>query len=817
MNRLLTRFRPKPPAPPDLQAAAQFGDQLRFNLPFLMPEMYDSVMANAGTPSAFDIGDEALAQAYATGVTAWACTNVRARILSQVPIGIFVDDSEAPATKETGVLGFVANSRRYMSQIETSLCIWGKAYLIKCFSPQGYPTEVKWISNLFVDDVLDSRGLAVAYRDRYHNTLWTPDEMIVITNFNPTHPSDGIAPLEVAYQSISIDGSISTFATAYFRNGAKISGILTSEGMVSPDDKEFIQKQMEQFRGVKNAFKALILPHTAGGKWNWNPVSVAPVDLAMVELKNMASGAVCTAFETPPTLIGLGSVSDQLGASNTYQQVWNQFILNFAIPRMEWIVDELNRQWLVELDGLIAGKVRLRVKPEQLYSITNATNERATFVSTALSSGAMQLSQAQAFLGQPVETDIIQRAPAWASQMWLDNVITRNEYRKYCGLPPVDDGDKYKSEYDALNTPQYPSFPSLNNPIPKYPQLESGLVDNTPSEPVESILENYELPNGARARKVLLADGTIVQRRSDQSVIFAALAKWKDKAKKRGRGQAFENETIPSEVVEFIRTALDNTYFDISEIFLIARHYVQNGAWLPLGASEDETRAYYGNLRDTGEIARVVAKFLSSMADDLKANPSLSVSTVSNQHYPNLQAGLVGTEGNPKGLSQIFIDAYGVDNPTARRLAIEQAQATLDTMLAEINATTAKRMQEALASGVTGQELDYLIDSAVLNANQDRPNLIARDQSVAVYNEGNSKRWESAGVQEAIFQTVRDTHVCQLCEPLHGKRFNIKQGIYVEGVGYVRNTHVHPECRCFARPAEDSINIEQLAGEIING
>ena len=122
------------------------------------------------------------------------------------------------------------------------------------------------------------------------------------------------------------------------------------------------------------------------------------------------------------------------------------------------------------------------------------------------------------------------------------------------------------------------------------------------------------------------------------------------------------------------------------------------------------------------------------------------------------------------------------------------AQNLSGTLTKNINDTTLKKVRDILAQSVDEQwGLDQLTDalSADRLFGEQRARLIAITETTNVYQGGAEFAMQELRAQGydayLVWVTVRDAHVCEICEPRDGKE---------QGDGWDQVGSAHPGCRC---------------------
>ena len=187
-----------------------------------------------------------------------------------------------------------------------------------------------------------------------------------------------------------------------------------------------------------------------------------------------------------------------------------------------------------------------------------------------------------------------------------------------------------------------------------------------------------------------------------------------------------------------------------------------------------------------------------------------------------LLAGLVRDEA-AAALAMIGAQAHNI-------LADEGTQAALDRGIAKMatsyNETTLSQLKDVLteklnqSGGTNLTELTEAVDGVYSFADERRAGLIAKTESFRAANWANKEAWKASGVVKTVmWYTAEDDKVCQFCDELDGKEIDINDNFYDAGdtivgksggtmtvdYGDMETPPCHPDCRCYLRPQEISI------------
>ena len=403
-----------------------------------------------------DWDNYALAEAYETGLTAYACITTRATILAQIPLR--VETAQGDILPESPASDFIARSREMLWWMTGCHLIFGQIYLKKCLNRFGFPSLLDPINPIDVFAMINhSKKVIEGYRIAQTPGTIPRYDMVDIRNPSYTNDFGATSPLGIAIRRVAAQESLAQWIASFFANSARIDGILSyeGEGLDEEEVPKIEAKWKALFKGPVNAFKTFIAATTGMGKWVWTPIQNRADELAMPETTKILREDICAALGCHPILIGLAGASDALSANSTYKAVHDEHVQYVALPTLEYFCEQLNNQWLA-VDFPLFGKLKIVPDLTEIQGDLLATSERATTASTNIASTAWGVNDARKFIGfQPIEGHI-ERNPDWALRLYEAGGMPRNEMRTAVGLPvlkDVPDGFIYEIDPRAKTAP----------------------------------------------------------------------------------------------------------------------------------------------------------------------------------------------------------------------------------------------------------------------------------------------------------------------------------------------------------------------------
>jgi len=156
-----------------------------------------------------------------------------------------------------------------------------------------------------------------------------------------------------------------------------------------------------------------------------------------------------------------------------------------------------------------------------------------------------------------------------------------------------------------------------------------------------------------------------------------------------------------------------------------------------------------------------------------------------------IQAGVT----QPASLGVVY--DFSLANTAAR----QAADAYSDDWWNQLTANTRFGLRRAIENQIiSGKPLKVLTDSLSSGDNPlfspARAKMIAATETTRMYAEGNRAAYAAGGIQTVEWRTSRDSHVCDICGPLHGQRMILGHEDYVPPA--------HPRCRCHLAPVVEN-------------
>lgn len=366
--------------------------------------------------------------------TGWvyACVRAIAEAVAHIPFKLYEIDSEGNREEifDHELLDMLNAANPYMTGFELKymtaahMQLAGNSYWlldgVKNDSSQPiaiYPLNPKFIKVLSAP----APEFVTGYEYKVGNTtkIYKPYEVLHLRIPDPNDPYEGIGTVQAIDQWIEADNYATEVNKKFFENGARLSGLITSENEITTEQVEYLRKSFESiYKGVENAYKVGALPYGL----KYEELGQTPKDMDFANLATEMRDRILAGFRVPKTILGVAESETNRATAETANYV---FAARTVKPAMQLIVEYLN-EFLVPRYG---------------------ENLELSFEDPVPENRTERIQEMQAALGQQA-------------------AISVNEAREaYFGLAPITDGDAVRGNFSLqpIGIPEK----SMNRPTSK--------------------------------------------------------------------------------------------------------------------------------------------------------------------------------------------------------------------------------------------------------------------------------------------------------------------------------------------------------------
>ncbi len=215
--------------------------------------------------------------------------------------------------------------------------------------------------------IMDGGGFKYSINDRGKTSEMPASKVFHLRGFGP---GDGLGMSAIAYGAHSIGSALAADETSgsVFSNMMMPSGVLESDGTLTPEQREQLQAMLSGFVGSSKAGKTLIME--AGLKHR--SIQMNPEDAQLLETRRFSVEDVCRWFGVPPIIIGHAAEGQTMWGSGVEAIMlsWLTLGINPLLKRIEariakdlipparrgtWFF-EFNREGMLQMDSKAKGE-----------------------------------------------------------------------------------------------------------------------------------------------------------------------------------------------------------------------------------------------------------------------------------------------------------------------------------------------------------------------------------------------------------------------------------------------------------------------------
>ena len=146
------------------------------------------------------------------------------------------------------------------------------------------------------------------------------------------------SPIRLHRDNIGLARSAQDYGSAFFANGGQMTGILSTDKILSPEQ---VSQMQNSWNGQSTTAGVKLLPFG----FRYSPITVPPETIQFIETRKMQATEICRIFNVPPALVQLDSQTTY----NNVEQQHAQFRTNL-LPWFKRIEQEVLRKLVAPRD-----------------------------------------------------------------------------------------------------------------------------------------------------------------------------------------------------------------------------------------------------------------------------------------------------------------------------------------------------------------------------------------------------------------------------------------------------------------------------------
>lgn len=257
---------------------------------------------------AVDISDSRALQLSAV----WSCVRLISESVACLPLGFYrrqADDSREKLERDHHLVQLLRNKPNInMTEVEfreamtTQLVLWGNAYARIDRRNNGTPMALTPLIPGKME-VMRARNYGVEYHYYTESSsrpeVYGPDDIFHLKGFS-AEGIVGFSPLALARHTMGLSVAAEQYSAGSFRNGGRPLGTIEFEKVLTPDQRKAAHKVLQDItQGATQNARSWVLE----GGAKYNPISIPPDDLQMLESRTFQLGEIARFFRVPSHMI----------------------------------------------------------------------------------------------------------------------------------------------------------------------------------------------------------------------------------------------------------------------------------------------------------------------------------------------------------------------------------------------------------------------------------------------------------------------------------------------------------------------------------
>ncbi len=312
---------------------------------------------------------ELYGEAEYSSVWVYACVKALSQAVASIPM-VFYRDTEHGREKlhpEHPLVRLFWGVNPLMSRYDfweatvihlelTGNCFWA----LEKQDSEGLPTELWPLRPDKIRIIPDKEKLIQGYlfdvggwQGRPHkNVAYTRDEMIHLKYFNPLNERWGLSPLAAARQGLLADFYAVLYNQKFFRQGARPSGILSTQEELDEASFRRLKAEFEQaYAGAERSHRVILMEKGL----QWQSVSLPQKDMEFIEQRKFSREEILAVYKVPPIEVGILEYANYANSETQDRIFWTKGV----IPRLKKIEEAVNTFLVPRFGGDIFGEFDL--------------------------------------------------------------------------------------------------------------------------------------------------------------------------------------------------------------------------------------------------------------------------------------------------------------------------------------------------------------------------------------------------------------------------------------------------------------------------
>ena len=354
-----------------------------------VPGKNNSEQRNISYTNAYTTGSTVTADTALTFTAVWSAVRLLSESVSSLPISIHKvekngDKTEAIKESLYNLLKYKPNTFQnkitFFEKIMMDLCINGNSYV---FIERNRLARVSGLYPLNFEDMVVIEKDNRLFYEYKNGEVYNSDDILHFTGLT----SDGIvglSPIQNHMKSIGWGMAVEDYGSKFFKSGALLSGVLSTERSLSETAVERLRHSFNNtYSGLNNSNKTAILEEGL----TFKPIGIAPDQAQFLASRTFSIQEIGRIWNIPNHMLGDNSKS----SFNNIEMQSQEFVTFSLLPYITRIENEMNNKLFRTSD---LGRVFIKFNVGGL--LRGNTKDRSEFYTKMITNGVMSINEVRA-------------------------------------------------------------------------------------------------------------------------------------------------------------------------------------------------------------------------------------------------------------------------------------------------------------------------------------------------------------------------------------------------------------------------------------
>ena len=325
-----------------------------------------------------------------TFTAVWSAIRLLTESVSSLPISVYRvenngDKTEAVKESLYSLLKYKPNSYQnkitFFEKIMMDLCVNGNSYV---YIERNRLARVTGLYCMNYEDMtIIQKDNQLFYENGETGEVYNSNDLLHFTGMT-TDGIKGLSPIDQCKKAIGWGMAIEEYGNTFFKNGAKLSGVLSTDRSLSETAIDRLRKSFNNtYSQLSGSNQTAILEEGL----TFKPVGISPDQAQFLASRTFSLEEICRIWNIPPHMLADLSKS----SFNNIEMQSQEFVTYTLLPYLTRIENEMNLKLFRTSD---VGKLFIKFNVGGL--LRGNTKDRSEFYTKMINTGVMSINEVRA-------------------------------------------------------------------------------------------------------------------------------------------------------------------------------------------------------------------------------------------------------------------------------------------------------------------------------------------------------------------------------------------------------------------------------------